>query len=88
MRARDLVALNIRRIRVAQGVSQERLAFDSGVDRGYLSGLERSEENPTVDLLDRLAETLQSPVRDFFQEPAPGENTAPTSLKRGRKARQ
>jgi transcriptional regulator with XRE-family HTH domain len=40
------------------GLSQERLAFDAGIDRAYVGGLERQEENPTVDLLDRLAKTL------------------------------
>jgi hypothetical protein len=31
------------------------VAFDAGIDRSYVGGLERLEENPTVDLLDRLA---------------------------------
>jgi transcriptional regulator with XRE-family HTH domain len=58
MKGRALVAWNLRRIRVRHGLSQERLAFDAGVDRSYVGGLERREENPTVDLLDRLARTL------------------------------
>lgn len=58
MRARALVAYNARRIRVERGISQERLAYDAGIDRSYMSGLERQQANPTVDLLDRLAETL------------------------------
>src|SRR6266567_4139223 len=58
MKGRALVAWNLRRIRVKRGLSQERLAFDSGVDRSYVRGLERREHNPTVDLLDRLARTL------------------------------
>jgi len=58
MRGRILVGQNIRHIRVTQGVSQERLAYDSGVDRSYLGGVERGEENPTVDVLDRLATAL------------------------------
>jgi transcriptional regulator with XRE-family HTH domain len=70
MRARALVAWNLRRIRVTRGLSQERLAFDSGVDRSYVGGLERREENPTVDLLDRLARTLSVHVSEFLAEPA------------------
>lgn len=66
MRGRDLVAWNVRRIRVANGVSQERLAFDAGVDRSYLGGMERGEANPTVDVLDRLAETLGVPIAELF----------------------
>jgi transcriptional regulator with XRE-family HTH domain len=52
MNGRSLVARNLRRIRVTKGISQERLAFDSGIDRSYLGGIEREAENPTVDLLD------------------------------------
>jgi transcriptional regulator with XRE-family HTH domain len=55
MDGRKLVGLNVRRLRVTKGISQERLAFDSGVDRSYLGGMERGEENPTVDVLERLA---------------------------------
>jgi transcriptional regulator with XRE-family HTH domain len=45
MNGRALVAWNLRRIRVKRGLSQERLAFDSSVDRSYVGGLERREEN-------------------------------------------
>ncbi|WP_260397781.1 helix-turn-helix domain-containing protein [Sphingopyxis sp. JAI128] len=45
MRGRELVGKNIRRIRVEKGVSQERLAFDANVDRSYLGGIERCDEN-------------------------------------------
>lgn len=83
MNGRALVAWNLRQIRVAKGVSQERLAFDSGVDRSYLGGLERGEENPTVDVLDRLANTLEVAVGDLFTRPPAGA-TPPQSLRRGR----
>lgn len=67
-----------------RNVSQERLAFESNVDRSYLGGLERGEENPTVDILDRLASTLGIPIGELF---ASQKNTGkgPQSLKRGRK---
>lgn len=82
MRGRELVGLNLRRLRVERDISQERLAFDSGVDRSYLGGMERCEENPTVDILDRLAATLTVPVSELFTESG-GE--AVKGLKRGRK---
>jgi DNA-binding XRE family transcriptional regulator len=85
MKGRALVAWNLRRIRVLRGLSQERLAFDAGVDRSYVGGLERREENPTVDLLDRLAKTLSVPLVELFLEPAKG-SSAPKPLKRGRRA--
>jgi transcriptional regulator with XRE-family HTH domain len=84
MNARALVAWNLRRIRVRRGLSQERLAFDAEVDRSYVGGLERTEENPTVDLLDRLAVTLGVPVSDFFKQPRGGA-APPKPLRSGRR---
>jgi transcriptional regulator with XRE-family HTH domain len=66
MHGRELVGLNLRRLRVERKVSQERLAFESNVDRSYLGGLERGEENPTVDILDRLAAILSVPIAELF----------------------
>ncbi|MGA7804705.1 helix-turn-helix domain-containing protein [Bradyrhizobium sp.] len=83
MRGRALVAWNLRRIRVKRGLSQERLAFDAGIDRSYVGGLERQEENPTVDLLDRLAKTLSVHVSDLLVEPPRGASP-PKALRRGR----
>src|SRR5476649_181977 len=42
MRGRALVAWNLRRIRVNRGLSQKKLAFDSGIDRSYVGGLPRT----------------------------------------------
>lgn len=85
MKARALVAWNLRRIRVRRGISQERLAYDAQVDRSYVGGLERQTENPTIDLLDRLSSTLDVPLGEFFAQPAKG-TPAPKPLPKGRKA--
>lgn len=85
MNGRALVAWNLRRLRVQRGLSQERLAYDSEIDRAYVGGLERKTENPTVDLLDRLAATLKVPLSEFFKQPRRGASP-PKPLRRGRKA--
>lgn len=87
MNVRAVVGWNVRRVRVAKGVSQERLAFDAGVDRSYVGGLERGEMNPSVDILERLAKTLGVPVGEFLVEPAPGD-AAPKPLRGGRPSRK
>jgi len=84
MKGRALVAWNLRRIRVKRGLSQERLAFDSGVDRSYMGGLERQKENPTVDVLDRLASTLEVSISEFFKRPREGA-PHPKPRRRGRR---
>ena len=84
MRSAQLVAWNLRRLRVRRGLSQQRLALQAGVDRSYLSRLERAIENPTVGLLDQLAAVLEAPVSEFLREPEPGE-AAPRPLPAGRR---
>lgn len=84
MNGRGLLAWNLRRLRVARSISQERLAADASVDRAYLGGLERQTENPTVDLLDKLAIALNVDLKEFFQVPQPG-SEPPTTLTSGRK---
>jgi transcriptional regulator with XRE-family HTH domain len=85
MKGRALVAWNLRRLRVKRGLSQERLAYDAEVDRSYVGGLERQAENPTVDVLDRLAATLEVPLSEFFKKPRRGASP-PKPLRSGRKA--
>lgn len=58
MDIRRQVGLNVRRFREERGWSQEDLAFESGLHRTYVSGVERGIRNPTVLILDRLAEAL------------------------------
>ncbi|MFZ5732706.1 MAG: helix-turn-helix domain-containing protein [Pseudomonadota bacterium] len=55
---RDVIAKNMRKLRAEQGLSQEALAFDSGLNRTYLSSVERSERNISVDNIARIAKAL------------------------------
>jgi transcriptional regulator with XRE-family HTH domain len=66
MKAQMLVARNLRRLRVAHGLSQEALAVDAAVDRTYVSRLERGFENPTVAVLEKLAHALDADIAAFF----------------------
>lgn len=72
MNGRALVAWNLRRLRVDKAISQEKLAADAGVDRAYLGGLERQTENPTVDLLDKVAHALAVELFELFVAPPIG----------------
>ena len=59
MDIRKQVGLNVQRIRREQGLSQEELAFRSGLHRTYISGVERGVRNPTVLVLKELADALE-----------------------------
>ena len=72
MRAQQLVARNIRRLRVARELSQESLAVDAGIDRTYVSRLEREIENPTIAILEKLAAALDVEIVELFDRTAIG----------------
>ncbi|MCL5278429.1 MAG: helix-turn-helix transcriptional regulator [Planctomycetes bacterium] len=48
----------LRQLRERAGLSQEALAAKSGLDRTYISLLERGQRQPTLKTLARLAEAL------------------------------
>lgn len=67
MDIRQQVGRNLKRIRKEKGWSQEELAFESGLHRTYISGIERGARNPTVIVLARVAETLNVAVAELVR---------------------
>ena len=51
---------------MARGWSQEDFAHRESLDRTYVSGIERGQRNPTLDIIYRLAQTLDVPATDLF----------------------
>ena len=84
MGSRDLLAWNIRALRTARGLSQERLAVDAGVARSWVSQIELRKSNITLDVLDKLAGALEVPVGALLAERDPDAPT-PQPLPNGRK---
>lgn len=58
MEIREVLAANIRRYRRKAGLSQEELAHRAGIDRTYISSLERCRYSASIDVLDRIAREL------------------------------
>lgn len=58
MALRQILAANLRLARLRSGISQESLADAAGIDRTYVSALERSRYAASVDVIERLAEAL------------------------------
>ncbi len=67
MDIREVFANNLRAARQAKGVSQEELAHQAGLDRTYISSLERSVYNASIDVVDRLAKALQIEASDLLK---------------------
>lgn len=78
------VAHNLRRLRVEKGLSQEAFAVDAGLDRTYISRIERKLENPTVSALERIAKALKTDLVELVAEPPLKRGPLP-SLLPGRK---
>jgi DNA-binding XRE family transcriptional regulator len=57
---RDILAKNMRRLRADHGLSQEALAHVCGINRTYLSSVERSERNVSIDNIARIAKGLKA----------------------------
>ncbi len=61
-----MVGQNVRRLRIAAGLSQAELSERMGVDRAYVSGLELGQRNPTVVTLWHMAKALGVQLGSFF----------------------
>ena len=59
MAIRAVFAENLKRIRAAQGISQETLALKAGVERAYIGLIERKKSSPTIDMLEKIAKVLK-----------------------------
>jgi transcriptional regulator with XRE-family HTH domain len=66
---RRLVGRNVRRLRIQAGLSQAKLSELMGVDRAYVSGLERGERNPTIITLWHTAKALGVRLEQLTTEP-------------------
>ena len=86
MEARALIGWNLRRLRVERGLSQERLALASGIDRAYVGRVERGSENVTITTLEAIAGAMSVPVAELLVEPAPGA-ARPMPLRAGRRTK-
>jgi transcriptional regulator with XRE-family HTH domain len=58
MHIREVFARNLRKARNANGLSQEALAYEAGIDRTYISALERGIYSATIDMVGKLAAVL------------------------------
>ena len=67
MSLREIVAINLRRLRHARSLSQEELADRAGINRNYVGMLEREEHAATIDMLEKLAEVLDADPVEFFR---------------------
>ena len=70
MDVRRRFGLNLRRLRKDKGLAQEKFALEHSFDRTYISGIERGKRNPTITVVQRLADALEVSVAELFEKTA------------------
>lgn len=58
MELRATFGQNVRRIRLGRGMTIEALAQDAGLSYSYLGEIERGLRNPTLSVIEALADSL------------------------------
>ena len=69
MDIREDFARNLRKFRRQKGLSQEALAHEAGVDRTYISALERCVYSASIAMVEKLATVLGAEPVDLLQRP-------------------
>jgi transcriptional regulator with XRE-family HTH domain len=67
--AREVLAVNLIRLRNERGWSQEALAFESGLHRTFVAHVERRVRNISLDNLERLALAFEVPPHLLLTPP-------------------
>jgi transcriptional regulator with XRE-family HTH domain len=69
MDLRQVFATNLRRLRHQRRLSQEQLAHEAGVDRVYVSRVERAVTYVGLEIIGKLARVLEVDPAEFFRRP-------------------
>lgn len=62
-----LLGKKIRSTRKEIGLSQEALAYESGLDRAYVGKIERGEKNITIAKLIQISDALEIPLNKLIE---------------------
>lgn len=63
------LGLRISELRRQRGMTSEKLAYENGISKGYLSDLENGKKLPSLKMLEQLARALNFDLHDFFPPP-------------------
>ncbi len=71
MRLREVFSRNVRLYRIHIGLSQEDLAAESGLDRTFVSSLERGVRNISIDNIELICSALSLPASELVADDFP-----------------
>ena len=61
------LGMRIRYLRKLKGMSQEDLALESGINKNYLSDVERGSRNPTITVIEKISTALGVSLATLFK---------------------
>ncbi len=70
----------IRALRKSKNLTQEQLGGKAGINYKHLGAIERGDENPSLSVLDRIAEALGVEIQELFR--FQHEETDPAKLRK------
>ena len=62
----EIICKNIKKYRIAKGLTQEALSELCGISTDYLSEIERNKKTPSLKRFILIAQKLEIPYGDFF----------------------
>ena len=66
MNVKTLLGKRIKSLRQSRRMTQEELAEKMGISAKYLSSIERGQENPTLDTMIKLSDSLRIELEEVF----------------------
>jgi transcriptional regulator with XRE-family HTH domain len=70
---------NVKLARKTTGLSQEAFADVSGIARSYMSDVERGARNPTLEVVERIAQALKTPAHHLLDPEFQPEQAEPAA---------
>lgn len=67
MSSRDLIAWNVRRVRMALGMTQSELAKEMRIQRSRVSEIEKARFDCSTGTIDKLCDALHVSQQDLFR---------------------
>jgi len=64
---RKTLGKNVSNLRQEKGLSQEKFAFDAKIHRTYISDIERGARNPTITVVEKIANALGVSASDLLK---------------------
>lgn len=68
MNVKEKIGFYLRDMRKRKGLTQEKLSYEVGLDKTYISEVENGKRNISIVNLEKLILTLGGTLKDFFSK--------------------